>query len=70
MGMLLYTVVFSLAHVVFLFTRYGSIVQGDLMVGFQSLMGGSMLGYICLQAGDIIPDPILHISLNIALSKL
>ena len=40
-GLLLNSVVFSLAHLVFLFSRYGfAYFQSDLIVGFQTFMGG------------------------------
>lgn len=70
-GLLLNAVVFSLTHIIFLFSRYGfTHVQGDLIVGFQTFMGGLLLGYIYLRAGDIIPSSIFHISLNMYLSRL
>jgi len=70
-GLILNAAVFSIAHLVFLFTRYGfTLVWGDLMVGFQTFMGGLLLGYIYLRAGDIVPGSILHISLNVYLSRL
>ena len=71
MGLLLNAVVFSIAHLIFLFTRHDfSLVWGDLLVGFQTFMGGLLLGYIYLRAGDIFPSSILHISLNVYLSRL
>ena len=70
-GLLLNAVIFSLAHLVFLFSRYGfAYLQSDLIIGFQTFMGGLLLGYIYLRAGDIIPSSILHISLNMYLSRL
>jgi len=70
-GLLLNAAVFSLAHLIFLFTRHDfSLVWGDLFVGFQTLMGGLLLGYIYIRAGDIVPSSILHISLNVYLSRL
>jgi membrane protease YdiL (CAAX protease family) len=70
-GLLLNAVIFSLAHLVFLFSRYGfTYLQSDLIIGFQTFMGGLLLGYIYLKAGDIIPSSILHISLNMYLSRL
>jgi membrane protease YdiL (CAAX protease family) len=70
-GLLLNAVVFSMAHLIFLFTRHDfTLVWGDLVVGFQSLMGGLLLGYIYLKAGDIFPSSIFHISLNVYLSRL
>ena len=70
-GLLLNAVIFSLAHLVFLFSRYGfAYLQINLIIGFQTFMGGLLLGYIYLRAGDIIPSSILHISLNMYLSRL
>ena len=70
-GLLLNATVFSLGHLIFLFTMYDlSLVWGNLMVGFQTFIGGLLLGSIYLWAGDIIPGSILHISLNIYLSRL
>ena len=70
-GLLLNAVIFSLAHLIFLFSRYGfAYFQSDLIIGFQTFMGGLLLGYIYLRAGDIIPSSILHISLNMYLSRL
>jgi membrane protease YdiL (CAAX protease family) len=70
-GLLLNAVVFSIAHLIFLFTRHDfTLVWGDLVVGFQTLMGGLLLGYIYFRAEDIVPSSILHISLNVYLSRL
>jgi membrane protease YdiL (CAAX protease family) len=71
LGLLLNAIIFSLAHLVFLFTLSNFIlVWGDLMVGFQTFMGGLLLGYIYLKAGDIFPGSIIHISLNVFLARL
>jgi membrane protease YdiL (CAAX protease family) len=71
LGLLLNAAVFSIAHLVFLFTLSNfHLVWGVLMVGFQTFMGGLLLGYIYLRAGDIVPGSIIHISLNIFLAKL
>jgi membrane protease YdiL (CAAX protease family) len=70
-GLLLNAVIFSLAHLIFLFSRYGfTYFRSDLIIGYQTFMGGLLLGYIYLRAGDIIPSSILHISLNMYLSRL
>jgi membrane protease YdiL (CAAX protease family) len=71
LGLFLNAIIFSLAHLVFLFTLNNfHLVLGVLMVGFQTFMGGLLLGYIFLRAGDIIPGSIIHISLNVFLTKL
>jgi len=55
-GLLLNAVIFSLARIIFLFSRYGlTYVWGELIIGFQTFVGGLLLIYICLRAGDIIP---------------
>lgn len=70
-GLLLNAAVFSMAHLIFLFTRHDfTLVWGDLVICFQTLMGGLLLGFIYLRAGDIVPSSILHISLNVYLSRL
>jgi membrane protease YdiL (CAAX protease family) len=70
-GLLLNAVIFSLAHLIFLFSRYGfAYIHSDLIIGFQTFVGGLLLGYVYLRAGDIVPSSILHISLNMYLSRL
>lgn len=70
-GLFLNAIIFSLAHLIFLFTINNfHLVWGDLMIGFQTFMGGLLLGYIYLKAGDIIPGSIIHISLNVFLARL
>lgn len=70
-GLLLNATIFSLGHLIFLLTRYNlTLVWGDLLVGLQTFMGGLLLGYIYLRAGDIVPGSIFHISLNVYLSRL
>ena len=70
-GLLLNAVVFSLAHLAFLLSRHGfAHLQGDLNIGFQTLMGGLLLGYVYLRAGDIVPSSIIHISINMYLSSI
>jgi membrane protease YdiL (CAAX protease family) len=67
-GLLVNSFVFSLAHLIFIFSKYGfTLNANDLVLGFQTFMGGLILGYIYLKAGDIIPGSILHISLNMYL---
>lgn len=71
LGLFLNATIFSLAHLVFLFTINNFyLVRGDLIVGFQTFMGGLLLGFIYLKAGDIVPGSIIHISLNVFLARL
>jgi membrane protease YdiL (CAAX protease family) len=70
-GLLLNAIVFSLAHVVFVVTRYGLGHPYFLaQSGFQTLLGGLLLGYIFLKAGDIVPGSVLHISMNLYLPRI
>ena len=70
-GLLLNALVFSLAHAMFLLTRY-SLSQTPLLLMncVQTFLGGLLLGYIFLKSGNIIPGTILHISMNLYLSRL
>jgi membrane protease YdiL (CAAX protease family) len=70
-GLLLNGMVFSLAHIVSLVSRYGlAYPVWEATMGLQTLAGGLLLGYIYLRSGDIVPCSILHISLNAYLSRL
>lgn len=70
-GLLLNALVFGLAHVIFVVTRFG---LGDpyLIAGssFQTLLGGLLLGYVFLRSGDILPGSVLHISMNLYLPRI
>jgi membrane protease YdiL (CAAX protease family) len=68
-ALLLNALVFSLAHLVFLFTIHDfTFLWNDMLVGFQSFIGGLLLGYIYLKSGDIIPSTLLHVTINILLA--
>lgn len=70
-GLMLNAVIFGLTHIVSLIGRYGfDYFVGSLTTGFQTFMGGLLLGYIYLKSGDIVPSSIVHISLNAYLSRL
>jgi len=70
-GLLLNAIVFSLAHVIFIVTRYGLGHPYFLaQSGLQTLLGGLLLGYIFLKAGDIVPGSVLHISMNLYLPRI
>jgi membrane protease YdiL (CAAX protease family) len=70
-ALFLNAVIFSLAHLVFLFTVHDfTFIWNDILVGFQSFIGGLLLGYIYLKSGDIIPGTLFHISLNVWFANL
>ena len=70
-GLVLNAVVFSLAHATFLLTRYGlSEATLTLTSVAQTFLGGVLMGYIYLKSGNIVPGTVLHISMNMYLSRL
>ena len=70
-GLVLNAAVFSLAHATFLLTRYGlSEVAFTLTSVAQTFLGGLLMGYAFLSSGNIFPGSVLHISMNLYLSRL
>jgi membrane protease YdiL (CAAX protease family) len=70
-GLILNAVVFSLAHATFLLTRYGlSEAALTLTSVAQTFLGGILMGYVYLRSGNIVPGTVLHISMNVWLSRL
>ncbi|UCD44137.1 MAG: CPBP family intramembrane metalloprotease [Candidatus Bathyarchaeota archaeon] len=70
-GLLLNAFVFSLAHAVFVASRYGLaypllLAQSSL----QTFAGGLLLGYIFLRSRSILLGSILHTSLNLSLPRI
>ncbi len=70
-GLLLNALVFSLGHVIFILTTSGLdhphfLIQTSL----QTLLGGLMLGFVFLRSRNIVPGSIIHVSLNLYLSKI
>jgi membrane protease YdiL (CAAX protease family) len=70
-GLLLNASIFSLAHAIFVASRYGLkypvfLAQSSL----QTFAGGLLLGYIFLRSRNILPGSILHTSLNLYLSRI
>ena len=70
-GLVLNAVVFSLAHAVFLLTRYGLSEAALTLVSVsQTFLGGLLMGYVYLRSGNVVPGAVLHISMNLWLSRL
>ena len=70
-GLVLNAIVFSLAHATFLLTRYGlSEAAFTLTSMAQTFLGGILMGYMFLRSGNIVPGAVLHISMNLYLSRL
>jgi membrane protease YdiL (CAAX protease family) len=69
-GLLLSSLLFSLAHIVSRLSQHGfKYPLDDLFLGFQTLIGGLILGYMVLKAKNIVPPAILHVSTNMYLEK-
>jgi membrane protease YdiL (CAAX protease family) len=70
-GLLVNSLLFSLAHATFILTRYGlSEVPLLLSSVTQTFLGGLLLGYVFLRSGNIVPGTVLHISMNLYLARL
>jgi len=70
-GLLLNALVFSLAHVIFILTTSGLDHPYFLIrASLQTLLGGLMLGYVFLRSRNIVPGSIIHISMNLYLSRI
>lgn len=70
-GLLLNGVAFGLGHVTSLMSQHGfRYVLDDSFVGFQTFLGGLMLGYLYLKSKSIVPGCIIHLSGNAYLSRI
>jgi membrane protease YdiL (CAAX protease family) len=70
-SLVLSSIFFSLAHVVFIVSNEGLRYPGFIgMTMLQTFIGGVFLGYIFLKEGNIIPGAIIHISTNIYMSRI
>ena len=70
-GLLLSALLFSLSHIVSRLSQHGfKYPLDDLFLGFQTLMGGLILGYMYLRAKNIVPPAIFHVSINMYLDRV
>ncbi len=70
-GLLLSSLLFSLSHIVSRLSQHGfKYPLNDLSLGFQTLMGGLVLGYMFLRAKNIVPPAIFHVSTNLYLERM
>jgi len=70
-GLLLSAAIFGSSHIVSRVSQHGfDYLLGDAMTGAQTFLGGLLLGYIYLRAGDIVPGSIFHISTNAYIGRL
>jgi membrane protease YdiL (CAAX protease family) len=69
-GLLLSSLLFSLSHVLSRLSQHGfKYPLNDLSLGFQTLIGGLILGYMYLRAKNIVPPAIFHVSTNMYLER-
>ncbi len=69
-GLLLNAIIFSSAHIISRLSQHGlKYPVYDALTGFQTFMGGLLLGYIYLKSGDIVPSTIFHVSTNAYISR-
>jgi membrane protease YdiL (CAAX protease family) len=70
-GLMLNSIVFSLAHVVFIVSNEGFGNPSFIAVTMiQTFLGGILMGYIFLKECNIIPSAIIHVSMNIYLTRI
>lgn len=70
-GLLLNATLFSLAHIVFIVTNEGLRHLDFLAITtLQTFIGGLLLGYLCQRSRNIVPSSVIHISMNLYLSRL
>lgn len=69
-GLLLNAIVFGSAHIISRLSQHGmKYPVYDALNGFQTFMGGLLLGYMYLKSGDIVPGTIFHVSTNAYISR-
>jgi membrane protease YdiL (CAAX protease family) len=69
-GLLLSSLLFGLSHILSRLSQHGfRYPLNDLSLGFQTLMGGLILGYMFLRAKNIVPPAIFHVSTNLYLER-
>jgi len=70
-GLLLSALLFGLSHIVSRLSQHGfKYPLNDLSLGFQTLIGGLILGYMYLRAKNIVPPAIFHVSTNMYLERV
>jgi membrane protease YdiL (CAAX protease family) len=70
-GLLLSSLLFGLSHILSRLSQHGfKYPLNDLSLGFQTLMGGLILGYMYLRAKNIVPPAIFHVSTNLYLERM
>jgi membrane protease YdiL (CAAX protease family) len=70
-GLLLSSLLFGLSHILSRLSQHGfKYPLNDLSLGFQTLMGGLIFGYMALRAKNIVPPAIFHVSTNMYLERI
>lgn len=70
-GLLLSSLLFGSSHIASLLSQHGfKYLSHDLLVGFQTFIGGLILGYMVLRAKNIVPAAIFHVSTNMYLDRV
>jgi membrane protease YdiL (CAAX protease family) len=70
-GLLLSSLLFGLSHILSRLSQHGlKYPLDDLFLGFQTLIGGLILGYMYLRAKNIVPPAIFHVSTNMYLDRM
>lgn len=70
-GLFLSSLLFGLSHIVSRLSQHGfRYPLDDLFLGFQTLIGGLILGYMYLRAKNIVPPAIFHVSTNMYLDRI
>jgi membrane protease YdiL (CAAX protease family) len=70
-GLLLSSLLFGLSHILSRLSQHGfEYPLDDLFLGFQTLMGGLIFGYMALRAKNIVPPAIFHVSTNMYLDRI
>jgi membrane protease YdiL (CAAX protease family) len=70
-GLLLSSMLFGLSHILSRLSQHGfKYPLDDLFLGFQTLIGGLILGYMYLRAKNIVPPAIFHVSTNMYLDRM
>jgi len=60
----------NLSHILSRLSQHGfKYPLDDLFLGFQTLIGGLILGYMYLKAKNIVPPAIFHVSTNMYLER-
>lgn len=69
-ALLLSAIIFSLVHIVSRLSQGVTNPMVLLQLAVQTLLGGFLLGFIYLRAGDIVPGSLFHIAMNLYLPRV